>query len=177
MTWKIAFVLALLLPLSACETPPKKINDANIVEKSHHAAQALINNLQWDMEAGRPLIVASFANIDNLGESSSLGRIVSQQLASQFTQKGYSVIEVLLRRSVYIKQQQGQFLLSRDVQELSREHDAQAVIVGTYAVGADNIYITAKLIRAQDSIVLAAHDYTLPMGPDAQALLKRNRFR
>ena len=63
-------------------------------------------------------------------------------------------------------------MLSREVQELSQVHGAQAVIVGTYAVGAKSVFVTAKIINAKDSAVMAAFDYQLPVGSDTRQLLK-----
>lgn len=38
------------------------------------------------------IVAASFVNINNLSNSSSLGCIASQQLSSQFTQKGLAYV-------------------------------------------------------------------------------------
>ena len=45
------------------------------------------------------------------------------------------------------------------------------MIAGTYAVARQSVYVTARLIRATDNLVLAAYDYVLPLGPDARALV------
>ena len=66
---------------------------------------------------------------------------------------------------------EGEFLLSRALKDLSLEHDAQAAIVGTYAVGENNVYVTTKVIRASDSVVLASQDFVLPLGPDVRKLV------
>jgi TolB-like protein len=81
---------------------------------------------------------------------------------------------MLLRNNVYIKQRGGEFLLSRELRNISSEHNAQAVIVGTYATGRKNVFVTARLIRANDSVILASHDYSLPVDPDV-AFMLRNR--
>jgi TolB-like protein len=46
------------------------------------------------------------------------------------------------------------------------------VLVGTYAAGDDNVFVTAKLIRASDSVILASHDYVLPYTRDMRMLLR-----
>jgi TolB-like protein len=82
------------------------------------------------------------------------------------------VIEMQLRNNVFIKQRGGEFLLSRELRSISSEHNAQAVIVGTYAVARKNVYVTARLVRASDSIVLASYDYSLPMDQDVAFMLR-----
>jgi TolB-like protein len=166
----------LLLSLAGCEgtlpVPKEEPPVADVIGTSHAVADALIESAGSVLQARKPLLAATFVNIDNLEQAVSFGRIVSEQVSSRFTQRGFGVIELLLRHSVFIKQNGGEFLLSREVQNLSSEHDAQAVIVGTYAVGRKKVYITARLIRAADSIVLASHDYTLPIDNDVAYMLK-----
>jgi hypothetical protein len=61
------------------------------------------------------------------------------------------------------------------LRDLSVEHDAQAAIVGTYAVGVNNVYVTAKVIRASDSVVLASEDFVLPLGPDMKKMVATDK--
>jgi TolB-like protein len=170
----VPILLILIVLLVGCTSPEtRKIeNDADIISMSHSAAKKLI--LQSGERLGpEAIIVASFASIDNLEKSSSFGRIVSQQFASEFSNNGYTIIEMLLRNNVYIARGEGEFLLSRSIQALSMEHNAQAVIVGTYAIGANNVYVTSKVIRASDSMVLASYDFSLPLGPDTDRMLRK----
>ena len=175
-TWlKGLSALFAILALAACETvgvTQDAVPKADVVGSSHRAADVLIAQAGKTLTPGQAMIAASFVNIDDLEQSSSLGRIVSQQVASRFAEKGYPVVEMLLRHSVYIKQRGGEFLLSRQVRDISNEHDAQAVIVGTYAVGRRNVYVTARLIRSTDNRILASYDYALPRDPDVSYLLR-----
>ncbi len=187
----IITVALISLALSACETTVPKgmhvhpkvglntlskllqrtISDDDLVGASHRAADSLVKKAGTQLDMQRAVAAASFVNIDNLAESSSFGRIVSQQLASRFADHGVKIIEMLLRKSIYIKQQAGEFLLSRELKNISQEHNVQAAIVGTYAVGKESVYVTAKIVNAANSIVIASHDYELPLGPNTRALL------
>jgi len=172
------FFLLLTLPLLiACESSPKikkhKISDANIVAVIHQVADALLEKSKQSLTTQSPLIIASFVDIDRLDNTSSFGRMVSQQMGSAISSKGYVVKEMLLRKNVYIKQAQGEFLLSRQLRNISSQHNAQAVVVGTYAVGRNSLYATAKIISATSNTILASHDFVLPLGPDVKELLRR----
>lgn len=144
---------------------------ADLIEKSYQAAEALLRQAPWLKEQRRPMLTATFVNINSLENSSSLGRMVAEQISSRFAQEGFTVIEVKLRGNIFVKENAGEFVLSRAVSDISQDHDVAAVISGTYAVGRESIYINARLIRAADSLVLAAYDYSLPVGPDTRALL------
>lgn len=166
----------LAMSLAACEgtlpgTKPEAVQ-ADIMGTSHSAAEALIESAAAGLDPDKPLIAATFVNIDDLSKASSFGRIVSEQVASRFTQKGIKVVEILLRNSVYIKQKGGEFLLSRELRSISSQHNAQAVIVGTYAVGRKNVYVTTRLINASDNIIMASHDYSLPLDQDVAFMLR-----
>ena len=184
----------LLLGLTACETTspkgmhvhPKvglnaltklfeqkvaKVTDDDLVGSSHRAADSLVKKAGARLDTQRSIAAASFVNIDDLSESSSFGRIVSQQLASRLSGHGFQIIEMLLRKSVYIQQQAGEFLLSRELKNISKEHNVQAAIVGTYAVGKNSVYVTAKIVDSASSIVIASHDYELALGPNTRSLL------
>ena len=76
---------------------------------------------------------------------------------------------------MYVSQSQGEFLLSREVGQISSEHNAPVVLVGTYAVGDRNIFVTAKLIRTADGVIIASHDYAVPYTQEARALLRLPR--
>ncbi len=164
-----SFVLAMGLFLSGCQTLDNKYYAIN---QNHIAAQQLVDYAKKRLTPRDPLIVASFVNINNLTESSALGRSISQQFATIFTKNGYQLFELLLRKSIYIQQNNGEFLLSRELKDISHDHHAQAVIVGTYAVGETRVYVTAKVVNADTGVVISAHDYSVPIDMDTKALLQ-----
>lgn len=174
--WIVAVLLA--LSLSGCASSSgndapqfQPVQDSDLVTSNYSAAEALLKQVPWIKEHRQPLLTGTFADISALETSSPLGRMVAEQIASRFAQEGFTVVEMRLRQNVFIQQNNGEFVLSREVRNLSRAHDAQAVIAGTYAVGRQNVYVSARLVRAADNLVLASHDYSLPLGPDAKALL------
>ena len=170
----VTMLLMLSLGLTGCANQVKRqsIEDADIVSLSYVAADKLIAQADDAINEKGIIVAASFVNINNLDASSSFGRIASQQLSSRFTQKGYKVTEMLLRSDIYIKERNGEFMLSRAFKNISAEHNAQAVIIGTYAVASKNVYVTAKIVRTRDNAVLSSHDYTLPLGPDMKSLVR-----
>lgn len=121
-----------------------------------------------------PILVASFVNIDNVQKSSTFGRVIAEQMASRLSQKGYKVIEMKMRSdSIFIQEQTGELMLSRELRQISHKHNAYAVLVGTYGASKYVVYLTAKLIRTKDNVILNAYDYSLPVGPDTRKMLKR----
>ena len=157
---------------SADDAPVRPIiRDANLVDASYGAADALLARAPWLKERREPLLAATFVDINNLETSSGLGRVIGEQVGSRFAQQGFTVIEIKMRNNIFVAEGTGELMLSRSVREISQSHNAAAVIAGTYAVARQSVYVNARLIRATDSLVLAAYDYVLPLGPDAKALV------
>ena len=61
--------------------------------------------------------------------------------------------------------------LSREVREVSQSHDAQAVVVGTYAASATTLFISLKIVNPVGNAVVAAHDYSMPIDENVRSLL------
>lgn len=165
-------LLATAVLSSGCMNSAYDTGFDEIINTNRAAANNLIRMAGDDLRPGANIIAASFASIDDLTQSSSFGRVASQQLVSQLTAAGYSVKEMLLRNNVYISPSEGEFLLSRAVSDISAQHDAQVVLVGTYAVGDANVFVTARLIRTADNVIVASHDYAIPYTRDMRILLR-----
>lgn len=169
----VAFSLGILGCASFSDDIPTRpiIQDANLVEANYKAADALLVRAPWLRERHEPLLGATFVDINNLEVSSPLGRVIGEQLGSKFAQQGFTVIELKMRSNIFVKEGAGEFMLSRSIKEISQSHNAAAVIVGTYAVARQSVFVQARLIRATDNLILASYDYVLPLGPDVKALL------
>jgi TolB-like protein len=155
-----------------------RIVDANedvVTAADYKAADYLAGKLSKDMLKGSPLLVASLVNIDNLNESSTFGRMVSEQISSRFEQLGYTTIELKLRTTIFIKEGSGEFMLSRDLSDIVTKHNANAMVVGTYAIASDRVYLTVRIVNAVDSAVLASYDYNVPMTRDVVKMLLEGR--
>lgn len=144
------------------------------IPTNYAAANALISQAKArGLEIDRPLIAATLVNINALEESSALGRIVTEQISGQFSRSGYKMIEMKFRENVYVKQNVGELVLTREIQQLAQTHKAQAVIVGTYAESDRFVFVNLKVIRPTDNVILASHDYAVPLNKMVRSLLGR----
>jgi TolB-like protein len=165
------FCIVTLLSLTAACAHNDHVDDTDIIATNHQAANMLIEGASTPLSKSQPILITSFVDIDEL-QSSTLGRMAAEQVGSKMSQQGFSVVELKLRKELFIKEKSGEFILSREIKNLSTEHDAQAVLAGTYAAAANSVFVTTKLIRISDGMIISSYDYMLPMGPDAQRLLK-----
>ncbi|WP_284196264.1 FlgO family outer membrane protein [Chitinimonas prasina] len=142
-----------------------------LIRTSYDAADQLVQLTQPTLPKDAPLIVATFVHLDHLTEAATLGRVLSEQVATRFTQMGYPVVELKLRGSVFVREGKGELLLSREVKDISLAHNVQAVVVGTYATSPDKIFLNLKIVRPQDNRVLSAHSVAIDLNETTQALL------
>lgn len=177
---KIVLLAALAL-LAGCVTPPRKeppIKPENYIEHTYNAVDKLVEQLArsaYRLGKNDPLLVATVVNVDALESASRLGRSISEQIAARLTQKGYKVIEVKLRGTLFVKRGEGEMLLSRELTQISKIYQAPAVVVGTYAPATNFVHINLKVVSADSQIVLAAADYGLPLDENIKALLNTRR--
>lgn len=157
------------------ETNVQLTKDSSLITANYSAADNLISKLRNMISTDNTIIVASFVNIDDLRESSTFGRIISEHYASRFNQKGFTTVEMKLRNDIFIQEGSGEFLLSREVSKISTKHNAQAVVVGTYAVASNKIYITARVIDAPSGRVLCSCDYSVPIGANTFKILLKGK--
>ena len=141
----------------------------DLIALNERAADALLYSAPLD--AQQPLLVATLVNVDRLNESSRLGRIFSEQLAGRLVQRGLRVSEVKLREALVLNRDQGELFLSREAREVSQSQNAQAVLVGTYAVSSAVVYVSLKLVIPSGNQVVSAYNYSVPVDDNVRALL------
>ncbi|WP_017430739.1 FlgO family outer membrane protein [Vreelandella jeotgali] len=173
-------IVAAALLLSGCGTlgPFATGNNAsssdkpepNLSELAHKAARQMVSS-NSDMARYQPMIAATFVNIDDLSESSTFGRISSELVASALSRQGLRVSEVKMRDSLFIDKQVGELILSRKIKRLSERYNSRSILMGTYARGEDYVYVSARVVRAQNARVLGTADFRLPLNNNIRALL------
>ncbi|MBF0620553.1 MAG: hypothetical protein HQL54_01370 [Magnetococcales bacterium] len=167
-------------PPQVMQAPPpqaRAAEDVDLIRVSHSMADALIGELRKNhpsFHRHKPILVTSFVNRSDLNSSSDLGLMLSDQVASRFSQQGYTIVEARLRPDLAIRERQGEFILSRDIEKLSQEYKAYAVIVGKYTRGRDKIYLDTQLIQVRNRQVLASINAKLPIGDDTRDFLVDN---
>jgi TolB-like protein len=170
-------IVAMLIWLNACAMlsawgprPPQ--GDALLLGEAYRAADVLHTQLR-DTEARQyPILVAAFVDSANVEDTSQVGRLVAEQVASRLGQLGYQMKDIQLRAHSVAVRPSGVLALSRRLEEIAAEADAHAVLVGTYTAVGSRFFMNVRVVRSADSVVLAAADMELP----AKALIPSPRL-
>ena len=178
MVKQSAWRQVMLLALAGCAQTGLgshgSVSANNFIQANYKAAENLQAQLASRAAGNSTLLVATLANIDALDRSSTLGRLVSEQVSARFTQGGYRMIEMKFQNSVYMARGQGELMLTRQVHELANAYSAEAVIVGSYGTSKEYVLINLKVVEPATNQVLAVYDYSLPIDENVRMLL-RNR--
>ncbi|HMB31421.1 MAG TPA: FlgO family outer membrane protein [Desulfohalobiaceae bacterium] len=150
-----------------------EIQPFDLIQSSYAAGDILTMQLKKSPIINNNIVAsASFVNIDNLSKSSTFGRTVSEQIASKLAQNGFRCIDLKLReKTIYIKAEKGEFVLSRKLTDISKKHNIKAFLVGTYSISARNIYVSTKIIHVKDSSIIASHDYSIRLTSQIYSML------
>lgn len=135
-----------------CQQPD--ISDADIMATSYAAADKLMRQMTPPLPPESHILVTSPTDIDNQNDTTSLSRLIGEQLTARFVQQGYTVVEAKQRG----KPDSTQF--------------ADIIVTGTYAVGKNKVYITLKMLDGNRLEIISSYAYNLPIGPNTYSLLK-----
>ncbi len=149
-------------------TPPPA---TDITASNYAAADALMEQLRPTVPGATPLVVATVVNINSLEDSSPLGRLMTEQVSGRLTQGGYKVVEVKLRNQLFMKRNEGELMLTRELRDIAKRHSASIVITGTYTDSGKRVFVNLKAIRLDDNVIVAAVDYDLTRDAQIKTLL------
>ena len=136
---------------------------AALQAKINQLGKALIANASEVVADEYVVAVSTFVSLDNLYATSSLGRFLGEQLLSTLQQSGLEVIEVRKTPGMMVSPYHGEYALSRSMDEIGLVQAAQAVVVGTYTVAGQEIFVNARLLRNDDNRVLSSASLVLPI--------------
>jgi TolB-like protein len=179
-TFLTAALLLALVATTACKgpsaaLPPLETTLTDVRETSYDAMDSLLAQCT-DNDCGR-LMVATLVDINDVSRTSMFGRQIAEFHASRLSQRDFVVIHATMRQDHMIVRGSGQFLLSRDIQNLAADYNAKLALVGTYGVVSDSVAVSMRLVSTVDDSTVAAVDYELPRCKVVVDMLSANGFR
>jgi TolB-like protein len=138
---------------------------------SRFLATTILGQLRSKEVLDQPIIVTTFVNLNNLNKSSVFGRAVAEKLLTELHQAGFTVSEIRKGKDIFLREELGELILTRDAKETMGKTHARAVLAGTYVATSDSIIINARLIDLQSPLILSSCSYTLKMTKELEKLL------
>jgi nucleotide-binding universal stress UspA family protein len=170
--WLVLSVFTVSASLSGCATPRdyEPGPEDTIIAANYAAADQLRAKLGSGLSTHQPIAVAPVS--PDAYAPTALSRLIAEQVSSRLSEAGYRVVSAKLKSPAAAY---GLSSSGPEIRDTASALNAEAVIVGTYAVGAYSVYVSLKVIRTADNIVLAAHDYVLPLTRNVWHLLEASR--
>lgn len=123
-----------------------------------------------------PIGVTTFVNVDDLYATSTFGRILGEQLMSELAMRGFEVIELRHSSALQFLKNEGEFALSREAGAVRRERKLGGVVVGTYVISPDRVYLNTRLLDPSSSMILSAASAEMSKTPEITKLARAGGF-
>lgn len=182
-TIRFAPTLLCLTALVSCQSghviqkAPDSITTPDLMIAAYQAVDHLLDQRSIEDDHGR-VLVATLVNVNDVEESSMFGRQVSEFISTRLTQRSVDVIHATVRQDHIRVDPGGQFLISRNVQNLGSDYNARNVLVGTYGVAEETILVSLRLVSTVDDSTLAATDFAIKKDQIIDLMLEdASRFR
>jgi len=178
--YRSMLVMLTLLALSGCSQlngtrlEPVLGGDINLVDLGDEVVEQLVRQPVPPLipnQPEQPILVTTLVNNDNLNDTSSFGRSFQNNLIAGFVSRGYAVKEIKLRRDLLVEQYKGEFMLTRDLQEMAGKQRAQAVMVGTYTLVNRVLYLSIRLVSPSNQAIRAVYEDKLYLDDNNLRLL------
>lgn len=141
--------------------------------KIREMAAQLFERMGTDGLQGGVAMPASFVNQDNFERSSSFGRYMAEQLFYELNQLGVPVREYRTLPRIMTRPQDGEFALTRSMEEQAPVPTAGLVLTGTYYFDKHNVFVNARLYRPLDGMVLRTANLVFAQTPVTRTMLSR----
>jgi TolB-like protein len=182
LTLSFIFHLFFLISIAAGDEAVKvKYNEPLGIYNSHtdigylnsliiFLADQLERNIDNKKYSAAPAIVTSFASLDNLKKTSSIGRIISENLIHELQVRKWDILDIRLVKDM-IMTDSGEFSLSRDFNQLRNTYKVSCIITGTYSTAGRNIIVNARVIDMDTGTVVSSAQTTMPLNDTTRELI------
>lgn len=105
-------------------------------------------------------VVTSFSNLDNLAETSPLGRLVGEHLLHELLVRGWAVSDVRIAKELTINRD-GELAMSRDTNRLRSIVPAENVVTGSYSVTNDGVLLSVRVVDFATGLIISSAETRL----------------
>lgn len=141
----------------------------NISDYVEAMSMRLIKNMRYVSDK-TPIAVTSFVPIDsNLEQSNLLGMHLAESFQHNMQNLGLSVIDYKATGTIRVTDD-GDFSLSRDIDELKHNHPIEYILTGTFTYKDTGIDIYARVIGVESRAIVASSQGVIPMAVAEQLM-------
>ena len=124
------------------------------------ATQMLVNT---KMKTNKPVLFTSFVRLDNLKKTSEFGRLYSESMINELSNRGFNVIEFRGQMNVSINDK-GEYFITRDIKKLKDTIQDTYIVVGTYSRQYKQVVLNVRVIDNHTGRILSSSRATYHHG-------------
>ncbi|HSW62724.1 MAG TPA: FlgO family outer membrane protein [Dissulfurispiraceae bacterium] len=109
----------------------------------------------------QPIVITTFVNLDNLRETSRLGRLLSENLMHEMHVRKWSIVDFRLVSNLLITES-GEFSLARDIKKIKETYRVGGIVTGTYLITNDTVMVNARFMDTDTGMVLSTGQVAIP---------------
>lgn len=97
------------------------------------------------MDTSKPVLITSFVRLDNFKKTTEFGRIVSESMINEMSNRGFNIIEYRGQMAVSINEK-GEYFITRNPYKLKDKVPNTYIVVGTYSRQFGKVMLNARVI-------------------------------
>ncbi len=97
------------------------------------------------IDVNKPILITSFVRLDEFKKTTEFGRVVSESLINELSNRGFNITEFRGQMAVSINDE-GEYFISRKPHELKNKIPNTYVVVGTYSRQSGKTMLNARVI-------------------------------
>ena len=133
---------------------PNYVNARELRLIARELAEQLVANIEEPYLTRAVALPTSFVNLNNMNQTSTFGRLMSEQLFYEFNQRGFPICEYRLADTITVTPLKGETLLSRAMGAVQMQTPGSVAVVGTYHAEREAIFVNARLVHPTNGTVL-----------------------
>ncbi len=122
-------------------------------------------------ENEQPVLVTTPVDEKTLKQATDFGRSLQNSIIAGFVTRTYTAKELKLRGELVVLDQQGEFMLTRELEKLAQNQRAQALVVTTYTLTNRVLYLSSRLVDPHDRTIRAAYEDKLYLDDNTLRML------
>jgi len=164
--------------------PPKPLPDHNwqdaqsqrLPEVVRSAVNKLVERIP-ELYRAHSILVGTVVDANQVGSSTALSRVLSEQLQSSMVAHGFGVIDTGLRETAPSRDTTGEQVVPRDASEqaenTAKTQPSSLMVMGTYTAAETVTFVHLKAIRTVDGVIESSSEFVIPNDVNVRKLLGR----
>ena len=125
------------------------------------------------MNTNKPVLITSFVKLNEFKKTTEFGRVVSESLIDELSNRGFNVIEFRGQMSVSVNDK-GEYFITRKTNRLKNKVPNTYVVVGTYSRQFGKVMLNARVIDNVTGKIISSSRATYKHGKRNDCMMFRD---